>query len=144
MVSDRFSISPESVSQLIELINSDEQYLAMYGFEDLIKRKITMHSNIQVLKLQASAISKTQSRFDLKDSSQVEDSNQNKKGFSQRLIQRIRFGKNQYEEINKNKRPTISAPTISDDLNRLSTQLDFASKIDVCELGESTFSLKAR
>jgi surface carbohydrate biosynthesis protein len=144
MVSDRFSISPESVSQLVELLNSGEQYLAKHGFEDLIKRKITMRSNIEVLKIQASAISKTQSNFDLNDSSQIEDSNQNKKSISRRLIQRIRYGKNQYEVINKNKRPRISIPTISDDLKRLSTQLDFSSKVDVIELGESTFSLKVR
>ena len=142
MVSDRFSISPESVSQLVELLNSGEQYLAKHGFEDLIKRKITMHSNIEVLKLQASAISKTQSKFDLNDSSQIEDSNQNKKSVSRRLIQRIRYGKNQYEVINKNKRPRISIPTISEDLKRLSSQLDFTSKVDVIELGESAFSLK--
>jgi hypothetical protein len=142
MVSDRFSINPESVSQLVELLNSGEQFLAQHGFEDLIKRKITMHSNIEVLKLQASAISKTQSNFDLNDSSQIEDSNQNKKSFSRRLIQRIRYGKNQYEVINKNKRPRISIPTISEDLKRLSSQLDFTSKVDVIELGESAFSLK--
>ena len=52
------------------------------------------------------------------------------------------YGKNQYEEINKNKRPRIYLPTVTNDLERLSSLLEFEQKVDVVELADSTFILK--
>lgn len=142
MVSDRFSASPESISELVEMLNSGEQYLAKHGFSDVIKRKILMHSNVEVLKLQAAAISATRPSSALEDKKQNTGTNHNKRNLAQRFMERIQYGKNQYEEINKAKRPRIYLPTVTNDLERLSSLLEFEQKVDVVELADSTFILK--
>jgi hypothetical protein len=142
MVSDRFSASPESISELVEMLNSGEHYLAKHGFSDVVKRKILMHSNVEVLKLQAAAISATRPSSALEGTKQNTSTNHNKRNLTQRFVERIQYGKNQYEEIDKNKRPRIYTPTVTNDLGRLSSLLEFEKKVDVRELADSTFILK--
>jgi surface carbohydrate biosynthesis protein len=144
MVSDRFSTNPESISELVEALNSGEQHLAKLGFENVINSKITRHGDAEVLKSQASAISVTEPKLDLEFSKFDSQNSQAGKSLKFRLEQRIRFGKNQFQAIDEGKRPRIYLPTITDDLRRLSLQLDFEPKVDIIELGGSIFRLTVK
>jgi hypothetical protein len=114
------------------------------GFENVINSKITRHGDAEVLKSQASAISVTEPKLDLEFSKFDSQNSQAGKSLKFRLEQRIRFGKNQFQAIDEGKRPRIYLPTITDDLRRLSLQLDFEPKVDIIELGGSIFRLTVK
>jgi surface carbohydrate biosynthesis protein len=144
MVADLFSVAPQSISELIEVLNSGERCLPKHGFEDVIKRKITMNGDVQVLKLQARAISEAQPNCELQTSQSNLEITEKSRKFVDKLTQRFKYGKSSYEVINKSKRPTILIPTVKHDLLRLSRQLDFEPRVDVLEVGESTFRLRVK
>ena len=144
MVSDRFSLAPESISELIEVLNSGARCLPKHGFEDIIKRKITMNGDAQVLELQTRAISEAKPNFELQAPTLNLETTEKSRKLAYRLTQRIKYGKNRYEVINKNKRPIILLSTVKSDHLRLSRQLEFESRVEILEIADSTFRLRVK
>jgi len=141
MVSDEYSISPDTIAELIQLLRSSEEYVALDGFEEMAKRKFSLYGETEVLRLQAQAISETEPESEPNYSEAKPEPERKTKNRGTRILERLRYGKDPYEKIHEKKRPRIQSTKVKDDIEKLSSLLGFHSSTRVVELGESTFKL---
>ena len=65
-----------------------------------------------------------------------------KTGTLKRVIERIRFGKSNFEKLSSNKRPQISSSDLEFDLKKLQKLLSYEFHVEIHQLADSTFRIE--
>jgi surface carbohydrate biosynthesis protein len=142
MTANYYSSKASSITNLVDMLNSNESYLPLAGFANVISNKLTAANNMTLVREMASAINSSQAKS--RNYSQEKDltlTEVRKESFLHRMVDRVQYGKSAYSDIHSHKRPKLSTVQVTKDFHRLSRIIDSNLEVGISEIGESSFTI---
>jgi surface carbohydrate biosynthesis protein len=141
MFANTYSQSLNSLEDLVMKLNSGDSFPPLPGFLEIARRKLSCFGEYGVIENQVSEILEIVERTS--NSNLIEMGGDLKKtGTLKRVIERIRFGKSNFEKLSSNKRPQISSSDLEFDLKKLQKLLSYEFHVEIHQLADSTFRIE--
>jgi surface carbohydrate biosynthesis protein len=144
MLANYYCQSTSSIQDLVEKINSGEEFLALEGFYKEIRSKVQSYNDPKIVFDQAEEILATKSNKSLKFETLHSVGTRRDAGRIERLFDRIKYGKSDYELLDKNKRPRIGLDEIDADSKRIIQILGLSTQVSITEISDSFFMIQKK